>query len=320
VTHKTTRTYSADASVRKVSWIARGAAPLLCAIALSSPAFAEDSTAALASSELASLRFNQDAQAAPAAAPKPDDASAAGGGDADLAKKLSNPVANLISVPLQLNYNEPYGPKDASNVTLNIQPVVPFSINKEWNLISRTILPVIYQGSPAESIDSEFGLGDITQSLFFSPVEPVNGWILGFGPVALIPTATNDALGSDQLGFGPTIVLLKQQDGWTYGALANQIWGVTDPDEGQSRVNAAFIQPFLSYTWKSATSLTLNAEASYDWTEDELTLPFNLMLAQVVRVGKQPIQLLIGGRYYADGPDDGPEWGLRFALTFLFPR
>jgi hypothetical protein len=295
---------------------ARCAPTLLAAFAVSSSAIADEPSAALASSELASLRFSQDA---PAGAPKPADASKGASDAAELAKKLSNPVANLISVPLQFNYNEPYGPKDASNVTLNIQPVIPITINEEWNLISRTILPVIYQGSPAESIDSEFGLGDITQSLFFSPVEPVDGWILGFGPVALIPTATDDALGSDQLGFGPTVVALRQEHGWTYGVLANHIWGVTDPDDN-TRVNATFVQPFLSYTWKTATSLTLNAESTYDWTEDELTLPFNLMLAQVVRLGKLPVQFQIGGRYYADAPDDGPEWGLRFSFTFLFPR
>ncbi len=292
---------------------------LLCVLAGAAHASGESSEAraTLASSELASLAFTQDA---PSDAPKvTDPAGGAGGGDAELAKKLSNPVADLISVPLQFNYNEPYGPKDASNVTVNIQPVVPFNITEDWNLISRTILPVIYQGSPADTIDSEFGLGDITQWLFFSPVKPVGGWILGAGPVALIPTATDDELGSDQLGFGPTVVALRQHDGWTYGVLANHIWGVNDPGDN-TRVNATFVQPFLSYTWKTATTLTLNAESTYDWTEDELTLPFNLMLAQVVRVGKLPMSLQIGGRYYADAPDDGPEWGLRFALTFLFPK
>lgn len=245
--------------------------------------------------------------------------ASSGGGAADLAKKLQNPVADLISVPLQFNYDEGYGPKDAGRVTLNVQPVIPFSISKDWNVISRTILPVIYQDSVANGIDSDFGLGDTVQSFFFSPKEPVGGWILGFGPVALLPTGTDPALRSDQLGLGPTAVALRQEHGFTYGALVNHIWAVTEDDDHDT-INATFLQPFLGYTWPSATTLTLNAEMTYDWTHDELTLPLNLMLSQLAHLGSQPVQFQIGGRWYAKSPDNGPDWGLRFAITFLFPK
>lgn len=242
-----------------------------------------------------------------------------GVGGTDLAKKLQNPVADLVSVPLQFNYDEGFGPDDASRLTLNIQPVIPFSLNEDWNLISRTIVPVIYQDSIADGLDSDFGIGDTLQSLFFSPVEPIDGWIIGAGPVGLLPTGTDPQLRSEQLGLGPTAVALRQHDGWTYGALVNHIWGVTESDD-RPDVNATFLQPFLSHTWPSATTLTLNAEMTYDWTAAELTLPLNLMLSQVLTLGDRPVQLQFGGRYYADAPPGGPEWGLRFTLTFLFPK
>lgn len=237
---------------------------------------------------------------------------------ADLAKKLQNPVADLISLPFQLNYDESFGSRDAGRFTLNIQPVIPVSLGEDWNLISRTILPLVYQGSPAPGVDSGFGLGDTVQSFFISPKEPVGGWILGAGPAMLLPTATDDLFRADQLGLGPTAVALQQRSGWTYGALVNHLWGVTGPTE--ERVSATFVQPFLSHTWPTSTSLTLNAESSYDWEQDELTLPLNLMLSQVVKVGGQPMSLQIGGRYYADAPTNGPEWGARLTVTFLFPR
>jgi len=144
---------------------------------------------------------------------------------AELAKKLTNPVARRISVPFQFNYDEGFGPQDAFKLTLNIQPVVPLSLNEEWNLIIRTIVPVVYQDPPADGISSEFGLGDTTQSFFFSPKKPTaGGWIWAIGPVFLWPTGTDDLLDSGKWGAGPTALVLKQDHGWTYGMLANHLW------------------------------------------------------------------------------------------------
>lgn len=133
--------------------------------------------------------------------------------EADLAKQLSNPIASLISVPFQVNYDRGYGPDDGHRVTLNIQPVIPISLNEDWNLISRTILPVISQDDIAGPSGDQFGLGDTVQSFFFSPKEPTAGGIIwGAGPVFLIPTATDDLLGGEKWGIGPTVVALKQDD------------------------------------------------------------------------------------------------------------
>jgi hypothetical protein len=238
----------------------------------------------------------------------------------ELAKQLSNPVASLISVPFQFNWDTGIGPKDADRVTLNVQPVIPFSFNEDWNLISRTILPITYLESTADGVDSAFGLGDTVQSLFFSPKEPTEGgWITGIGPVLLLPTATENAFKSKQWGLGPTGVALRQHDGWTYGGLVNHVWGVNSPDD-RSRVNATFLQPFISYTTPTAVTFSLNTESAYDWKSEQWTIPFNASVSKLTTVGKQKVSFQLGGRYYADAPDGGPDWGLRFTATLLFPK
>jgi hypothetical protein len=246
------------------------------------------------------------------------DTATAPNSDAALAKQLQNPVAALISVPFQNNVDFGVGPDKADRYLLNIQPVVPFSLNAQWNLISRTIAPIINLPSIAPGVTSQFGLGDMTESLFFSPKAAFHGVILGAGPVFLLPTATNAALGAGKFGMGPTIVALAQQNGFTYGILANQLWSVAG-DAGRAAVNSTFLQPFLSYTWSKGTSLTVNTESTYDWTARQWTVPINLSVSQVIKIGRQPLSLSLGGREYAVRPGCGPDWGLRFVVTFLFP-
>lgn len=250
--------------------------------------------------------------------PAPADA-ASGNNDTDLAKKLSNPVADLISIPFQFNYDEGVGPSDAGVWKLNVQPVVPFTLNRDWNIISRTILPVIYQESPAPTLDDEFGLGDTVQSFFFSPKEPSDGWIWGVGPVFNLPTGTDDVLTSGKWGAGPTAVVLRQESGWTYGLLANHLWSFAGDDDRES-LNVTFLQPFMAYTFPTATTVTLNTESTYDWNDSQWTVPLNLMVSQLVRLGKLPVSVGVGGRWYADSPDGGPEWGARMIFTVLLPR
>jgi hypothetical protein len=246
-----------------------------------------------------------------AAAPEPDS-------DAALAKQLQNPVAALISVPFQNNVDFGIGANNVDRYLLNIQPVIPFSLNAQWNLISRTIAPVINLPSIAPGVPSQFGLGDITESLFLSPKAGFHGVILGAGPIFLLPTATEPALGAGKFGIGPTVVALSQQNGFTYGILANQLWSVAG-NAGRRSVNATFLQPFLSYTWSTGTSVTVNTESTYDWTARQWTVPVNLLASQVINIGRQPLSLSLGGREYAVRPNGGTDWGIRFVVTFLFP-
>jgi hypothetical protein len=251
---------------------------------------------------------------------------AASAQDADaLAKQLSNPVANLTSVPLQFNYDEGYDSagngEEGNHFLLNVQPVIPVSINEKWNLISRTILPIINQNDVAPGGGSQFGLGDTTQSFFFSPKALTKGgWTWGVGPALLIPTATNDALGSDQWGAGPTIVALRQtQAGWTYGFLMNHIWSFTGDDDQQD-INQTYLQPFLSKALGKGRTVTVNFESTYNWKGDQWSVPFNLGYSKVSKVGHQMVSWYGGVRYWVETPEGGPDWGLRFTLTLLYPH
>lgn len=267
--------------------------------------------------------------AAPASAPA-GEASAQ-----DLAKQLSNPVASLISVPIQTNYDFGVGPSDAGfRFTANIQPVVPVALSPKLNLIMRNILPVIYQSdvfAPLSDDTSEGsgvyagqgdqgGLGDLTSSFFLSPSAPVKGIIVGAGPVFLLPTATDKYLGSGKWGVGPTVVVLKQTGPWTVGALYNHVFSFAG-QSARNDVSTSFFQPFLNYTFKNTTSLLVNMESTYDFAgSNGWTVPVNFAASKIFKLGPQLVNFQIGARYYATGPTGAADWGLRFSTTFLFPK
>jgi hypothetical protein len=240
----------------------------------------------------------------------------------ELAKKLANPVAALISVPFQLNYDEKIGPTESGHRwLLNLQPVVPITLSEEWNVISRTILPIVSQQDVSAGAGSQSGLGDIVQSVFFSPKAPTaGGWIWGAGPALLLPTGTDDLLSAKKWGLGPTAVLLKQDQGWTYGALANHIWSVAG-DKGRPDISTTFLQPFLAYTTPTAWTYSVNTESTYDWENEQWSVPLNALVSKVTKIDSQLLSVGGGVRYWADGPDSGPHgWGLRLVVTFLFPK
>lgn len=239
----------------------------------------------------------------------------------ELGKQLSNPVSNLISLPFQFNHDSGYGPNDGDRTYVNVQPVIPFSLNADWNVISRTIIPFIDQNDIAGDSGSQSGIGDINASFFFSPKEPgPNGLIWGVGPVFLLPTASDDMLGSGKWGLGPTGVVLKQTGHWTMGALANHIWSVAGEDD-RADISSTFLQPFLTYTTPTAWTFALNTESTYDWKAEEWSVPINMMVSKVMTVGDQPISLQVGARYWADSPEAGPDgWGARAAVVWLFPK
>jgi len=239
----------------------------------------------------------------------------------NLAKQLANPVASLISVPIQTNYDFNVGDADDGfRFTANIQPVIPIALTPKLNLITRNILPLIHQSDVFAALGDQSGLGDLTSSFFLSPSAPVKGLIVGAGPVFLLPTATDKYLGSGKWGVGPTVVVLKQSGPWTVGGLYNHLFSFAG-QSARSDVNQSFFQPFLTYTYPNTTSLAVNLESTYDFAgSNGWTIPINFVAGRIFKLGSQLTNFQVGARYYAAAPSGAPDWGLRFATTFLFPK
>ena len=242
--------------------------------------------------------------------------------DRVLAEELSNPLAALISVPFFGNYNGEVGTeRDGSQWFVNIQPVVPFTLNDDWYVISRTILPVMFsQSGLFPGSGSQSGLRDTTEGLYFSPRRTFNGFTLGAGPIFLLPTATDELLGAGKWGAGPTGVVVWQGNGWTVGVLAWHNWSFAG-DADRADVDETFLQPVIAYTTSRAWTFTLQGEDTYNWETGEWLAPVNFLVSKIVKVGGQPVSIVGGVRYWMDSPDTGPHgFGGRLGMTFLFPK
>jgi hypothetical protein len=239
---------------------------------------------------------------------------------ADLAKKLSNPIASLISVPFQNNTDVGIGAYNGSRNTLNFQPVIPISLSPSLNVITRVVLPIITQQDITAPGAKQTGLSDAVVSAFFSPAEAKNGLTWGVGPAILVPTATEKLLGTEKLGVGPTAVILKQANGWTYGALVNQIWSVAGSNE-RADVNQMFIQPFVTYNWKSGAGAGGNFEITQNWEGNATAVYFNPTISGLTKLGTQMVQLAVGPRIPVSVPAGSrPDFGIRAVLNFVFPK
>jgi hypothetical protein len=237
----------------------------------------------------------------------------------ELAKQTQNPIASLISVPFQGNWDFGVGGRDATSTLLNFQPVVPFAVSKSTNLVLRIIMPLTSQpGSGAESARTN-GVGDIIATAFFSPSK-AGRVIWGVGPVVLLPTATSNALGSEQFGVGPSAVALVQPGKWTIGGLFNQIWSTSGAND-RTDVNQTYLQPFVNYNLGGGLAVGASIEASGNWNADDTwTAPLLFSVSKVTLLGKRPVSLALAAGPTIASPDGGANWRFRMAATFLFPR
>ena len=240
----------------------------------------------------------------------------------ELRRAAQNPVADLISFPIQNNTNFKFGPLEKTQNVTNIQPVVPFHLNEDWLLISRTIAPIIYQPEFVRGQGSEFGLGDINQAIFFTPRKP-SRFIWGAGPIFLLPTATDKRLGADKWGAGPAAVGLTIRGPWVFGALAQNIWSFAG-DRKRDDVNQFLLQYFVNYNMANGWYLTSSPVVTANWkadSGDKWTIPFGGGVGKLLRLGKLPVNASIQAYYNAEKPDNlGPDWTLRFQMQFLFPK
>lgn len=238
----------------------------------------------------------------------------------ELAKKLANPIASIISVPFQNNTDVGIGAFNGSKNTLNIQPVIPVKLSPNTNLITRIILPVVSQHNITGEGTSQNGLSDAVVSTWASPSQPKNGLIWGAGAAFLVPTATDDFLGTKKFGIGPTALILKQTNGWTFGALINQIWSVAGDDD-RTDVNQMFLQPFLTYNWKSGAGLGCNAEITQSWEANTTIAFINPLVTGITKLGTQIVSLGVGPRIQVAGPDGNKaDFGVRAQMILVFPK
>jgi hypothetical protein len=239
--------------------------------------------------------------------------------EAELARKTENPLADLITVPLQHNWDFGIGSLDAMKYTVKFQPIIPFPLGTNWYLFTRTIVPFSYAEASEAGRRDASGLEDTSLSLFLSPkYAGPRGFFWGAGPAFQLPTATDDTLGHEKWGAGPTAILSAQRGDWTTYLLVRHIWSFAG-DDARPPVSETFMQPSVSYTLKTHTTVGLNLESKYDWQAGHWTVPSNLSVSQLLKIGKLSVKLALGGRLYVERPAGGPDWGLRFTMTFLFP-
>jgi hypothetical protein len=243
------------------------------------------------------------------------------GGDVKaLAKAAQNPIADMISLPLQYNFSPGVGPHKRGRHTLNVQPVIPISLSKDWNLITRTIMPVeSWPNGPHDS--NRCGLGDLNTSLFLSPAEP-GKWTWGAGPIFTFPTATDDVLGTGKWGAGPTAVLLRSQGNWLYGGLVSNVWSYAG-DSDRKSVSTMSVQPFINYNLPKGWYLSTSPIITANWKADSdncWTIPLGGGFGKIVRIGDQPVNVSLKAYYNVEHPDNAAEWLFQLQVTFLFPK
>lgn len=235
----------------------------------------------------------------------------------ELARAAQNPVASLISLPFQNNTNFEFGPEEKTQNVLNVQPVIPFEVSENWNLITRTIVPIVSQPGLEPGQDRENGLGNVLFTSFLSPKHS-GDWIWGVGPAVQLPTSSDDQIAADEWAAGPSFVLLTMPGRWVVGALASNIWDISGDDD----IDFFTLQPFLNYNFEGGWYATSSPVITANWeADDEWTVPLGGGFGRIFRIGEQPTNAQFQAFYNVEKPDDiGPDWSIRMQLQFLFPK
>lgn len=240
--------------------------------------------------------------------------------DEELAKKLANPIAALISVPFQNNLDHGIGSLKGSRYVLNVQPVIPIQLSNKLNLITRWILPIMSQYNISGSGVGQSGIGDAVVSGFLSPVKPGSKITWGAGPVLLVPLGNNAGFSAKQFGLGPSFVALVQNGGWTYGGLINQIWS-SGTKSSSTNISQMLINPFITYNWKSGAGITAAMEFTQNWISNQSSVYLIPMVSGLTSFGKQKISFGIGPKWNISGPvNQRSKFGLRASVALLFPK
>ncbi|MGO4523650.1 hypothetical protein AB4097_02165 [Microvirga sp. 2MCAF35] len=240
----------------------------------------------------------------------------------DLAKAAQNPIADMISLPFQNNFNFNVGPHEQLQNILNIQPVIPIHLDQDWNLITRWITPVISQPPLTIPGDREFGLGDINPSFFFSPKQPTHGLTWGIGPTFVFPSGTDRTLTQGKYSIGPTFVAVVDKGPWLFGVLINNVWSFAGRSN-RPDVNQMLVQPFVNYNFPGGWYLTSAPVITANWEADRgerWTVPVGGGFGRVFKIDKQPVNAQLSAYYNVASPTAGADWQLRAELTFLFPE
>jgi hypothetical protein len=241
--------------------------------------------------------------------------------ESDIAKQAQNPIARLISVPLENDFNPQTGVNKEDSYVLQMKPVVPFTLSKDWTLITRTIIPIVQTPDPVLGVDGASGLGDINLSLFLSPAR-AGRIIWGAGPIVSFPTASDDILGTKKLSVGPTVVVLRSQGHWLYGALVNNVFSVAGPS-ARSDVNQMLMQPFVNYNLRRGWYLTSSPILTANWEKirsDRWTVPIGGGVGKIVHLEKLPVNIYTQIFRNVETSDGTTHWSARLQVQFLFPR
>ena len=236
----------------------------------------------------------------------------------EVAKKLQNPVSDMISVPLQFNFDQGFGKDDdGERVLMNLQPVYPEKISPKWNLIHRGIFPFISQTNTPDGTQN--GMGDVIYEGFFSPNNN-SPFIWGIGPVFKLPFGTAKELTQDKWSAGPTAVALFHKGPWFVGALAYHAWSFAGRSE-RPEVNESYFQPFINHTNAKAFTIGISAEHTTNHETDDSIGYGIITVQQVMKIKDQPMSFGLGFKHSYTGPEELKfDWGIRGVVTFVFPQ